>query len=77
MTKERSYWFGRRRIGWGIGPTSWQGWATIAVYCALLIFVARAGFFAAHPAWSAASKVIFTVGMFAIMLAKFDRSKRA
>ena len=37
MPPERTYWFPARRYGWGWGPpTSWQGWAAIVVYAALV-----------------------------------------
>ena len=37
MPPERTYWFPARRYGWGWGPpTSWQGWAVIAGYLALI-----------------------------------------
>ena len=29
-------WFGPKRIGWGVSPRSWQGWAVTAVFIALL-----------------------------------------
>jgi len=37
MPPERTYWFPARRYGWGWGPpASWQGWAAIAAYVALV-----------------------------------------
>jgi hypothetical protein len=31
------YWFRAKRYGWGWGwPSSWQGWAVLAVFIALL-----------------------------------------
>jgi hypothetical protein len=30
-------WFGRKRWGWGLQPTSWQGWALTIVYVAIAI----------------------------------------
>jgi len=34
-------WFGRKKIGVGWGPTSWQGWLTLAGYVVLVIFIGR------------------------------------
>lgn len=76
MTKGQGYWFGRKRFGWGISPTSWQGWASIAVYCALMISTTRMDFLTAHRVWDVATKVLLTVVLLVIMLAKFDPSKR-
>jgi len=30
-------WFGPKRLGWGLGPASWQGWLATAVYAGLMI----------------------------------------
>ena len=30
------YWFRAKRYGWGWTPVTWQGWATLAVFVALL-----------------------------------------
>ncbi len=37
MDTQKTYWFGRKRFGWGIGPRSWQGWLVSAVYVGALI----------------------------------------
>jgi hypothetical protein len=39
MADENRYWFGRKRIGWGWGPRSWQGWVTIIIYALLMMTV--------------------------------------
>ena len=37
MTAQRKYWFLAKRYGWGWGlPSSWQGWAVLICYIALL-----------------------------------------
>jgi hypothetical protein len=36
----RQPWFGPKRLGFGIGPRSWQGWCLIAVF-AVASLVAR------------------------------------
>ncbi len=30
-------WFKRRRYGWGWTPVTWQGWAVLACYVALVV----------------------------------------
>ena len=37
MTVDSHAWFGRKRIGWGFGPRSWQGWLTVFVYSLSMI----------------------------------------
>lgn len=32
-------WFGRKRLGWGWGPRSWEGWAIIGLLVAVAILV--------------------------------------
>jgi len=76
MTKERSYWFGRKRFGWGISPTSWQGWASVAVYGALMIATAKFGFLTVHPVWEVVLRLVLTVVFLGVMFATFDRSER-
>ncbi len=50
MFKENTYWFYRKRYGWGWGrPAAWQGWV---VYTSYFLLLFAAVFFltaAAHP----------------------------
>jgi hypothetical protein len=40
MEERKKYWFPAKRYGWGWGPpTSWQGWAVLAVYVAFVVFI--------------------------------------
>jgi hypothetical protein len=39
MPETKRYWFGPKRIGFGIGPRSWQGWLVMAIYVALVIML--------------------------------------
>jgi hypothetical protein len=39
----RPAWFGRKRVGWGLRPVSWQGWAVTAVYAAAAVVVTAVG----------------------------------
>jgi hypothetical protein len=36
-------WFGPRRIGWGLGPVSPEGWALTAVFSAMSLTAKRLG----------------------------------
>ena len=37
---EKKLWFKRKKYGWGWYPVTWQGWAIIVAYIALLLFFA-------------------------------------
>jgi hypothetical protein len=37
MKPARTYWFAPKRFGIGYSPASWQGWALLAIYVALMI----------------------------------------
>jgi hypothetical protein len=37
MTVRSQGWFGRKRLGWGFGPRSWQGWLTVLIYALLMM----------------------------------------
>lgn len=41
MKSDRTYWFAPKRFGIGYSPSSWQGWALIVVYGALMLAVPR------------------------------------
>ncbi|WP_268932724.1 hypothetical protein [Sphingobium psychrophilum] len=34
-------WFGKKRIGWGYGPRTWEGWAVIGLFIAACILWRR------------------------------------
>jgi hypothetical protein len=37
---DKKPWFGPHRLGWGYGPTSWQGWViTLAILLAVIVAV--------------------------------------
>ncbi|HEY4292109.1 hypothetical protein [Luteibacter sp.] len=76
MAAKRTYWFGPKRVGWGIGPRSWQGWATIVIYCGLMISLIRMFDRVAHPMLDAAIKIILTAAFLALLFWKADRSKQ-
>lgn len=35
----RRAWFGPKRIGWGVRPQTWQGWAVTALFVIIVVFV--------------------------------------
>lgn len=37
----RQPWFGRKRAGWGLRPTTWQGWALTGVYVLVVVLLAK------------------------------------
>jgi hypothetical protein len=75
MTSTRTYWFGRKRFGWGIGPKSWQGWMAILVYCLLMIGSSAALRHGPHQTWDIAIKIIITGAFFTLMGLTYDRTK--
>ena len=40
MSKNNSYWFKRRRYGYGWIPVVWQGWAVLVAFAAIIIAAA-------------------------------------
>lgn len=34
-------WFGKKRIGWGYGPQTWEGWAVIGLFVVACILWRR------------------------------------
>ena len=69
MATRHKYWFGARWIGFGIGPRSWEGWATLGVYClALLLFASLA-----HPsrAYFLAGFALLTLVLLVVMIVKY------
>jgi len=34
---EKKPWFGPKRVGWGLRPTSWQGWVVVLVVAGLAV----------------------------------------
>jgi len=37
--KSNKYWFKPKRFGYGAEPTTWEGWALIAVFVIFVIFI--------------------------------------
>lgn len=36
---EHRPWFGPKRIGWGIRPQTWQGWAITVTFAVIVVIV--------------------------------------
>lgn len=72
MKADRTYWFGKKRFGWGIGPRSWQGWVTMLVYTALMIALSRLIDPGLHYALALASRIGITLLLFAVIVIKSD-----
>ena len=61
-----TYWFPAKRYGWGWSfPTTWQGWAVIAGYVALI----GLGIFAIRPAQRPGLFVAYLVLLTAVLIA--------
>ncbi|MGO8684456.1 MAG: hypothetical protein ACLQUT_07760 [Thermoleophilia bacterium] len=70
---KRRFWFGCKRIGWGLRPVTWQGWALTGLYVVLVIVVV-AGAKAHHSVASAAIEfVILTVLYLLVAFLTSDR----
>ncbi|WP_114238248.1 hypothetical protein [Dyella sp. C9] len=68
------YWFGRKRLGWGFGPRSWQGWLTTLAYGVLMVFLPRLVAPAGDHGVRVAVIIGLTVAFFAVFLWKLDTS---
>lgn len=57
----KQLWFARKRYGWGWTPVTWQGWAIIAAYVAIVVAGALL-FLEGHGAWGVVAFVVWTLG---------------
>jgi integral membrane sensor domain MASE1 len=64
-------WFRKRRFGWGLSPSSWQGWTGTAIYLVLVVLFASAA--VKNPAGSIIGVVIGTVLFIIFALATGER----
>ncbi len=66
MSTERRYWFPAKRYGWGWGvPISWQGWAVLAAFFALLLI----GLFVFPPSVQLGAYLAYTTGLCGLLVA--------
>lgn len=73
MKASTTYWFGRKRFGWGFGPRTWQGWAVTLVYVVLMVVskvLARGG-----HVLHVAILIGLSVGFLVVLFWKLDTSK--
>ncbi len=42
-------WFGPRRHGWGLAPRTWEGWALVALFLAVVLLKGTSP--GGHRAW--------------------------
>ena len=69
------YWFRAKRYGWGWTPCTWQGWAVLAAFVALLgADAAVFPFRRALPAYLAGVGGL-TLGLIAVCWAKGERPR--
>lgn len=76
MTVDRRAWFGRKRIGWGFSPRSWQGWLTVFIYALLMMtlpacFGTQWGDRGVRIVW-----IVLSILFFIVFLWKLERPKR-
>ena len=57
----RTFWFKRRRYGWGWYPVTWQGWLVVAIYVVLVGMLARW-----ESPWALGS-IAFATGLLLVM----------
>ncbi len=68
-------WFGAKRYGIGLSPTSWEGWASSAGYLVLVIALPLAVAVLGLPRWAGpAADVAITAAFFLLVALKNDRS---
>jgi hypothetical protein len=67
MPQSEKYWFPAKRYGWGWGfPVTWQGWAALAVYVALLCLVIVRFEPHGHPVAFAALVALLTLALLVV-----------
>lgn len=73
MKSDRTYWFAPKRLGIGYSPSTWQGWALVAVYGALMFSVPR--FLRADGNARIGAMIGLTIAFLALAFSKTDTSK--
>lgn len=63
--RARSPWFGPKRFGIGISPSSWQGWVSTGIFVALLVPIVRVP---GHGVLKAGALVVLTLALILIMV---------
>ncbi len=71
-----SYWFPAKRYGWGWGlPNTWQGWAVLATFAALLTLSALAFPPRASPLAFTGAVIVLCVVFSAVCFAKGEPTR--
>jgi hypothetical protein len=66
MEPPRKYWFPAKKYGWGWSmPITWQGWATLLVYLALVL----AGTLFINPQVDLAGYIVYVAVLSAVLTA--------
>jgi hypothetical protein len=74
-----SYWFKRKRYGWGFTPATWQGWAVVLGY--LVVVIALVPAFLDAPDEVAAKEagffvILFTAATAGLILISLNKGPR-
>lgn len=75
MNADSNAWFGKKRIGWGIGPLRWQGWLVMAIYAVTMIALPRVVDRAAHPWLVGGGIAVLSIALLTIMILKFEHAE--
>lgn len=75
MNANPNGWFGKKRIGWGIGPRRWQGWLVMAIYAVAMIALPRVVDRTAHPWLVGGGIAVLSVALLTIMILKFEHAE--
>ena len=68
-------WFGKKRIGWGIGPRRWQGWLVMAIYAVTMIALPRVVDRAVHPWLVGGGIAVLSIALLTIVILKFEHAE--
>jgi hypothetical protein len=58
-------WFGPKKLGWGLSPITWQGWALTAAMVVTVVVLALT--MAAHQLWLFGTLFAITVALFLLV----------
>lgn len=76
MKAEKTYWFGPKRIGFGFGPRTWQGWAVTGLYALLMILLPQVMGPNVDRAMRMVTMTITTIAFLIVFFWKLDSSKK-
>lgn len=76
MKANANGWFGKKRIGWGIGPRRWQGWLVMTIYAVTMIALPRVVDRTDHPWLVGGGIAVLSVALLAIMILTFEHDEQ-